>query len=199
MGREDPVAGKPGARMPATDPDATGDPGVAAGDDAEEALETGGTAGPAAEETPEALRDRWLRAEAELQNFRRRARRELEEVRRATEDGALLEVISFLDDGERALEAADASGAAAAWSEGVRLVMQRMRAYLTRMGVETMDPVGQPFDPTVHEAVLEMEAPENLAPGHVIHVVRKGYRRDGRALRPARVVVSRAIEPGSSG
>jgi molecular chaperone GrpE len=155
----------------------------------------GGAAGTAAE--PD-YKDRWLRSEAELQNFRRRAARDREESRRAAEESVLLELVTVLDDLERALGAADASAAGASWLEGVQLVAQRMRDILARAGVQPEDPVGRPFDPAFHEALLEVDAPEGAAPGSVVQVIHKGYRRGERSLRPARVVVARAVAGGAA-
>ena len=152
-----------------------------------------GSATPAAAAEPEPdYKDRWLRAEAELQNFRRRASRDWEEGRRMAEEGVLLEMVAVLDDLERALAAADAATAAASWTQGVTLVAQRIRDVLSRQGVTVEDPLGRPFDPAFHEALLELDAPEGAAPGTVMQVVQKGYRRGARALRAARVVVARA-------
>ena len=137
------------------------------------------------------LRDRWLRAEADLQNFRRRAAREREEVRRSAEEGVMLEIIAALDDLDRALATVSESGSREPWTEGVRMVGSRLVEYLGRQGVVMMDPVGQPFDPVFHEAVLEMVVP-GAEPGHVTQVVLRGWRRGTRALRAARVVVARA-------
>jgi len=151
-------------------------------------------AGPAAGPVPDGpdYKDRWLRAEAELQNFRRRASRDWEEGRRLAEEGVLLEMVAVLDDLERALAAADSSGAETSWAQGVSLVAQRIRDFLARQGVAVEDPLGRPFDPAFHEALLELDAPDGAAPGTVVQVVQKGYRRSGRALRAARVVVARA-------
>ena len=143
-------------------------------------------------------KDRWLRAEAELQNFRRRATREWEEGRRRAEESVLLEMVGALDDLDRALAAAESAGAPQEWIQGVALVGQRMRDFLARQGVTIEDPVGQPFDPAFHEALLEVDAPEGVAPGTVVQVALKGYRREGRPLRPARVVVGRT-PAGSAG
>jgi molecular chaperone GrpE len=164
-----------------------------------------GDSAPAGAATPEATRadaqayqDRWLRAEAELQNFRRRAGRDLEESRRHAEEAVLLDLIGVLDDLERGIEAARAAGAEEAWLEGIRLVASRMRDVLERRGVEAMDPVGQPFDPEQHEALLEVPAAGGVVPGAVAQVILKGYRRGGRTLRAARVVVARdAAENGA--
>lgn len=154
-------------------------------------------AGPALSPPPD-YHDRWLRAEAELQNYRRRATREWEEGRRMAEEGVLLELVGTLDDLERALTSVGPAGAAEAWIHGVSLVAQRMRDFLVRQGVTVEDPLGQPFDPAYHEALLELDAPEGTLPGTVVQVVHKGYRRGQRALRAARVVVARTPE-GSAG
>jgi molecular chaperone GrpE len=143
-------------------------------------------------------KDRWLRAEAELQNFRRRASREWEEGRRMTEEGVLLEMVAALDDLDRALEAARSSGGSGAWIEGVTLVAQRLRDGLARRGVTVEDPLGQLFDPVFHEALIEVDAPSGTIPGTVVQVAHKGYRRGDRALRAARVVVARTPS-GNSG
>ena len=135
-------------------------------------------------------KDRWLRAEAELQNFRRRSRREIDDSRRASEEAVLLDLVALLDDLERALQAAGESGAPPSWTEGVALVLQKGRDYLERQGVVAVDPAGQPFDPRFHEAILEVPAAEDMAPGTVTQVVHRGYRRGERSLRAARVVVA---------
>jgi molecular chaperone GrpE len=161
--------------------------------------EEGGMVQESSAEAPEApsppepdYKDRWLRAEAELQNFRRRAARDAEETRRITEESALLELVTALDDLERALGASDTEAGSGAWREGVTLVAQRLRENLARRGVTVEDPLGRGFDPAFHEAMLEVDPPPGAAPGTVVQVIHKGYRRGQRALRPARVVVARA-------
>ncbi len=143
---------------------------------------------------PEApdYKDRWLRAEAEIQNTRRRAARDRDDAVRASEDRILLDLIEVLDDLERALAAVPADPTAGAWSQGVVLTAQRMRDALARRGVVPVAAVGEPFDPTFHEALLEVPAAEGVAPGSVAQEVQRGYRRGERALRAARVVVARA-------
>ena len=147
----------------------------------------------------ESYRDRWLRAEAELQNFRRRAAREWDEARRSSEERVMLEMIGALDDLDRALGAAAEAGAPEAWAAGVRLTAQRLREYLARQGVVTLEPLGEPFDPSFHEAMLEIDAPAGRAPGEILQVVLKGYARGDRPIRPARVVVARAPAAGGTG
>ncbi len=160
----------------------------------EEGGATGSTAPAAGLESAEPAvdyKDRWLRAEAELQNYRRRVQRESEQVRRAAEEAVLLEVIVTVDDLERALGSAREAGAPESWTQGVTLVVQRALDYLGRQGVVPVDPAGQVFEPDLHEAILEVDAPQGAAPGTVVQVVRKGYRRGERSLRAARVVVAR--------
>ena len=137
-------------------------------------------------------KDRWLRAEAELQNSRRRAARDREDAVRSSEDRILLDLIEVLDDLERALAALTPDQAADAWAQGVALTAQRLREVLSRRGVVALTAVGEPFDPAFHEALLEVPAPDGIAPGAVAQEIQRGYRRGDRALRAARVVVARA-------
>jgi molecular chaperone GrpE len=137
-------------------------------------------------------KDRWLRAEAELQNTRRRAARDREETVRAAEDRVLVEMIELLDDLERALAALAPGQDSEPWAQGVALTAQRMRDALARRGVTVLATVGQPFDPAFHEALLEVPAPKGVAPGSVAQEILRGYRRGDRALRAARVTVARA-------
>ncbi len=153
-----------------------------------------GAAAPPAEDAA-VLRDRWLRAEAELQNYRKRAVREREETRRAAEEAVMLEMIAALDDLDRALRAGAEAGVPDAWLSGVRLVAGRLVDFLARQGVAPVDPKGLLFDPALHEAVLEVDAP-GVEPGHVAEVVLRGWRRGERALRAARVVVARHAREG---
>jgi len=138
-------------------------------------------------------KDRWLRAEAEIQNTRRRAVRDREESVRAAEERILLDMVEVLDDLERALAAMpqEPGAGSSAWAQGVALTAQRLRDALARRGVTPIATVGEPFDPAYHEALLEVEAPKGIRPGAVVQEVQKGYARDNRALRAARVVVAR--------
>jgi len=180
---------EPGGTPPADAPVAATEP--VADEAAEFAAETARADAMPAPEEPD-YKDRWLRAEAEIQNVRRRLAREREEAVRGSEERVLLDVIGLLDDLERALAALTPEQAGEAWAQGVALTAQRMRDALARHGVLPIAAVGQPFDPTLHEALLEIPAAEGVAPGHVAQEVQRGYRRDQRALRASRVVVVRA-------
>ena len=141
-------------------------------------------------------KDRWLRTEADLQNFRRRAARDREEAVARAQESVLLDAIGVLDDLERALAALTPEQAAEPWTQGVKLTAQRMRDLLGRWGVREIEAVGHPFDPAVHEALLEIDAPAGVKPGTVAQVITKGYRRAERALRAAKVVVARSLAKG---
>ena len=137
-------------------------------------------------------KDRWLRAEAEVQNTRRRMLRDRDDAVRASEERILIDMIEVLDDLERALSALPQDQAANAWAQGVALTAQRLRDALARRGVTPIATVGEPFDPAFHDALLEVPAPEGSRPGAVVQEVQKGYARDSRALRAARVVVAKS-------
>jgi len=171
-----------------------GEPAAAAapaGDaDAASAVPAAPPAGGAAEAAE--YKDRWLRAEAEMQNVRRRAARDRDEGIAVAEGRFLLELVELLDDLERALAAVGAEQGAAPWAQGVALTAQRMRDTLARWNVLPIEAVGQAFDPHRHEALAEIDAPDGVEPGHVAQEVLKGWRRGDRTLRAARVVVARA-------
>jgi molecular chaperone GrpE len=133
-----------------------------------------------------AMEDRYRRAVADLENYRKRSSRELD--RRVTErgDALLRDWLEVVDSVERAV-AADPDGVL---GEGLAALLGQMEAVLARHGVRRTDDVGRPFDPEQHEAVGVRET--DAAPDRtVIEVLRSGYAADGRVLRPAQVVVAR--------
>jgi molecular chaperone GrpE len=127
--------------------------------------------------------DRYLRALADLDNYRKRSAQEVE--RRVTEqaDHLLLEWIEAIDSVDRALGMQP--------SDGLRSVLEQMEAILTRQGVERVGTAGDRFDPELHEAISVRESDE-VPDRTVLDVARSGYRHGGRVLRPAQVVVSRS-------
>lgn len=136
------------------------------------------------------LREKWLRSEAELQTYRRRVQRDLEEAEARAKERVLAEVMSVADDLERALDAAEHRERSGPIFQGVQLVHERVRDILSSHGVDIIDPVGKPFDPHESEAMLEVESSE-FSPGVVVEVIEKGYRQGDRLLRPAKVTVAR--------
>ena len=139
----------------------------------------------------EAERDRYLdlakRAQADFENYRKRAAKEAALAGERAKSGLVRELLPVVDNLERALQSAGEGEQHLA--EGVKLVHSELIAVLERNGVEQFDPRGESFDPSVHEA-LSTRSDEEAGPGVVLDVVEKGYRTNGAVLRPARVVVS---------
>jgi molecular chaperone GrpE len=138
--------------------------------------------------------DRYLRALAEVENTKRRAQREREEYVRYAHESLVRELVPVLDDFDRALEAARASGEATSFVEGVELFQRQLLRVLERAGVERYSALGAKFDPTRHEAVsrvISIDQPENIVVGETL----KGYLLNGRVLRPAMVAVAVPPDP----
>jgi molecular chaperone GrpE len=136
-------------------------------------------------------RDEYLdlarRAQADFENYRKRAAKEAAAAGERAKGGLVRELLPVVDNLERALSSAQAGEQHLA--EGVRLVHSELIAVLERNGVEQFDPKGESFDPTVHEA-LSTRSEDGADPGMVLDVIEKGYKANGAVLRPARVVVS---------
>jgi molecular chaperone GrpE len=130
------------------------------------------------------------RAQADFQNFRRRAEQERTEAFDRGRGEVVNAILPVLDDFERALAALPAERQNEDWLEGVRLIERKLRSTLESLGVERIEAEGQPFDPWQHEAVLHEERGD-VAPGTVAAVARHGYRLGGKVLRPAQVVVAK--------
>jgi molecular chaperone GrpE len=136
-------------------------------------------------------RDEYLdlarRAQADFENYRKRAAKETAAAGERARGGLVRELLPVVDNLERAL--ASAQQGEQHLAEGVRLVHSELIAVLERNGVEQFDPKGESFDPTVHEA-LSTRSEDGADPGMVLDVIEKGYKANGTVLRPARVVVS---------
>jgi molecular chaperone GrpE len=134
--------------------------------------------------------DRYLRAAADLENFRRRTVREREELRLFAASRLLEDLLPALDNLALGLAAAKQPNAdLKALAGGVELVQQQLKGALAAHGLREINPVGQPFDPHQHEAISH-EPSADVGAEHVLRVVRTGYVLNGRLLRPASVVVS---------
>ena len=136
-------------------------------------------------------RDEYLataqRAQADFENYRKRAAKESTSAGDRARSNLVRELLPAIDNLERALSSADDREQGLA--DGVQLVYSELLAVLQRSGVEAFDPAGEPFDPEFHEA-LSTRPEEGAQPGVVLDVIEKGYRLNGSVLRPARVVVS---------
>jgi len=127
------------------------------------------------------------RTKADFENFRKRAASDVQAAQVRGKIAVAREVIDAVDNLERALEAADDDGHAL--RDGVEMVLSGLRETLARNGVEAVDPKGEKFDPTLHEA-LSTQPVEGTEGGVVVEVLQKGYALGDQLVRPARVVVS---------
>ena len=135
--------------------------------------------------------DRLLRALAEVDNIRRRGQREREDYLRYANESLIRDLVPILDNLGRALGAARAAGNAPNVVEGVELILRELMKVLERAGVTRYSAVGQPFDPTRHEAISRIVSPEHPS-GTVVSEVAPGYLLNGRVVRAAMVAVSAA-------
>jgi molecular chaperone GrpE len=138
-------------------------------------------------------KENWLRTAADFDNFKKRAAREKIESAQYATASLLQKLLPVLDNFEMALLAAQSAKDANASSlqSGVTMIQQQLKSILLESGLEEVDAAGKPFDPNFHEAVSEQESAE-VAEGHVLQQLRKGYKLKDRLLRPATVIVAKA-------
>ncbi len=134
--------------------------------------------------------DRLLRAQAELENFRKRSRREYEEAQRYREIDLLRDLLPVLDNAHRAIEAADKTDDIESLRSGFRMMAQQIEKLLGSHGCLTIETDGSVFDPTIHDAILQQPAP-GVAPGTIVGTATKGYKLHDRVVRPAQVIVAK--------
>jgi molecular chaperone GrpE len=132
----------------------------------------------------------YLRAVAELENYRKRMDRELENARKYAIERFAQELVSVADSLEAGINAGTTSSGSALLEGSTATLKQLLRAF-DKAGIKVIDPAGQPFDPDWHEAMVAQESADT-PPNTVLSVIQKGYSLNGRLLRPARVIVSKA-------
>jgi molecular chaperone GrpE len=137
-------------------------------------------------------RDMVLRAQAEVQNMRRRCEADVEKAHKFALEKFSAELLTVVDNLDRALNAVPDSdaGQVKALYEGVELTLKGFLEILSKFNIQQVNPVGQPFDPQVHQAITIVVNP-NVEPNTVLDVMQKGYTLHGRVIRPAMVVVSK--------
>ncbi len=135
-----------------------------------------------------------LRAAAEAQNIRRRAEQDVAKAHKFALEKFVADMVPVADNLERAIAAASAEGAdLKAVVEGVELTLKTLLDGLNRHRVDVVDPVGEPFNPELHQA-MSMVSNADVEPNTVLNVFQKGYTLNGRLVRPAMVVVAKAVE-----
>jgi molecular chaperone GrpE len=143
--------------------------------------------------------ERWVRAQAEFENYRKRAQREADEARKYFAAALVRDVLGPLDNLHRAVAAAEAAAKSGAKIDsakaidellrGVQMVTKQFDDALAKHNVVPIEAVGQPFDPNLHEALTQVPSAEH-PPGTVIQEAERGYRMHDRVIRPSRVIVS---------
>lgn len=135
--------------------------------------------------------DRYLRAEAEMANLRRRVEKDVENAHKYGQEKLVRELLDVADNLERTLAAIDSdSSEVEPLKEGVDMTLKGLLGTFAKFQIEVVDPEGEPFDPQHHQAMSMIENPE-VEPNTVIAVMQKGYTLHGRLVRPAMVMVSK--------
>jgi len=135
-------------------------------------------------------RDALLRMQAEMENLRKRLQREVEKSRKFALERIMKDLLQVRDSMDRGLAAADESATIESLREGQQLTQKMLAKVMQDHGLEVIDPLGQAFDPELHEAMTVMPSAE-AAENTVLEVLQRGFRLHDRLLRPAMVVVSR--------
>ena len=131
------------------------------------------------------------RTQAEFENYQKRAQRDRAQDLRYAQAPLAFDVLSILDNLDRALAAAQQAGETGPLMQGVAMVQTQMLDVFRRHGITRIEAKGEPFDPNLHQAVMQQPS-RNQPPGTVLQVLEHGYRIHDRVLRPARVIVSTA-------
>lgn len=135
------------------------------------------------------FRDKWARARADLENYRRRVQREMEDDRKYAATPIVKALLPGIDGLQRALKAASTSKNTDELIAGVEMVAKQFEAALIGLGVQPIDAIGKPFDPNVHEAIAQIPSPDKPAMT-VIDDIERGYTLHERIVRPSKVIVS---------
>ena len=157
--------------------------------------EGGGEDAPAEEDglAAEVYKDRWIRLAAEFDTYKKRTLREREALIQSANAGLLGDLLPIVDSVDRANAHADGDTESDAFKAGLRMIMEEFPKILANRGLEEIDASGQPFDPNLHEALMQVASPHEA--GTVAEVVERGYRLGDKVLRHAKVVVSQGPAP----
>jgi molecular chaperone GrpE len=145
----------------------------------------------AAQEKTKEYYERMLRISAEFENYKKRSARETDSFRKFANESILKDLLPVVDNLERAISSSAAAGSEQCITEGVDLTLKEILRVLARYGVTPVEAQGKPFDPSIHEAVMQQES-EEVPENTVLTEFQRGYTLHERILRPAMVVVSKA-------
>lgn len=136
-------------------------------------------------------KDKYLRLFAEFENFKKRNAKEKIELRSSATADTLRDLLTVLDDFDRAKQSADDDTSSEEFSEGVTLVYQKIHSVLSAKGIKAMETNGEAFDPEFHEAITEIPAPTDDMKGKIIDTIEKGYVLNEKIIRFPKVVVGK--------
>ena len=142
------------------------------------------------EEKLKEAEDKYLRLAAEFDNYRKRTARQFEDMSQAGRIHVITQLLDVLDNFQRALEASASSSNHDSLREGTELVYKNLYDILTKEGLEPIEAVGKPFDPNLHDALMQLESDEHPE-GIVVQEMTKGYKLNDRVLRHSKVAVSK--------
>lgn len=161
----------------------------------------------AKDEEVAALKDKWLRAVADHENYKKRVKRDIDDAVNRKTQSLLTSFLPTIDNLDRALEIAEpvvgqvpkeVAGNVEQVVRGLRMVRDEFLGGLKKHGIEPVPSVGVPFDPSMHDALQQIDSPDH-APGVVIREFEKGYKLGDRLMRPARVIIAGAGSGAGSG
>jgi len=137
-------------------------------------------AGPSLEEQLAESKDRYLRLSAEFDNFRKRSRKEREDLIKTAGESVITELLHVVDDYDRALKSIDQATDIQAIKEGIQLISNKFEEFLKRQGVTEIDAIGHELNTDLHEAITKIPSPDENAKGKVVEVIQKGYMLNER-------------------
>ncbi len=136
------------------------------------------------------LYDKYVRLHAEFENFKRRMTKDKQEAIKFANQELIRQILPFVDNLERSLQHADESKNIDALKEGIEMTIKDFLKTLEKSGLEAIPAEGEPFDPNVHEAIMQEER-NDMEPNTVVQELQRGYKLHGRVIRPATVTVSK--------
>ena len=140
--------------------------------------------------------ERALRAQAELENFRKRIYRDTDQQLKFATVGLLKDILEVSDNLARALDAASSSEASSGVAQGIKMVQSQLLTVLGKHNCQPIESMGKPFDPNFHEALPQMPSAEHPA-GTIVQELRKGYMLHDRVVRPSQVILSSGAPGGA--
>ena len=134
----------------------------------------------------------WQRSQADFDNYKKRSEQEVGEVIELASSALISNLLPIMDDLERAFASVPAELDESNWTEGIKLIYNKFKATLEAQGLTEIKAKGEPFDPRLHEAVMQQEGEE----GMVVEETQKGYKFRGKVIRPSLVIVGKGEEKG---